>query len=293
LAALRPPQCSGRLVVAHANHGLRGAESDADEAFVRRLAAQWNVEAVCERIDVAQADAAGDGIEAAAREMRYRFLEATACRLAARYIATAHTLDDQAETLLMRIIRGTGIAGLGGIPSARAAAGGSVGLVRPMLDLRRSDVLDYLRELEQPYRDDSSNVDLAYTRNRVRHDLLPKLAADYNPRIVEVLANLATQAEDVREALRPAVEALSQQSAVRVGNGAFELDVEALRTAPVHVVREVLVAAWTAAGLPLQAMGFAEWNALAELALGEPPAKRMFPGRVTVEAGDRTLRAYR
>ncbi|MGC3970410.1 MAG: tRNA lysidine(34) synthetase TilS [Pirellulales bacterium] len=284
LARLRPREATGRLIAAHCNHGLRGAESDADEAFVRRLAEELGCEAIIERADVVAAAAArGDGLEEAARSVRYRFLEATAGRTGARYIATAHTLDDQAETLLLRILRGTGIAGLGGIPKARAAAGGGVGLVRPMLTLRRSDVLAYLSELGRTYRDDSSNADHSFTRNRVRHELLPHLAAEYNPRLVEVLANLATQAEEMQAALRPAIDALLARCRTAESSGSFELDCRVLQDAAPHVIREVLIAAWTDAGLPLQAMGFAEWKALAELATSGESAKRMFPGNTNAE----------
>lgn len=284
LSRLRPADAGGRLVVGHLNHALRGPESDADEAFVRGLAAELGLECLAERAGVEAAAAErGDGIEEAARTLRYAFLVRTAGTIGARYLATAHTLDDQAETVLQRILRGTGLAGLTGIPKARAAAGGGIGLVRPMLNVRRSEVLEYLASLKQPYRDDSSNADRAYTRNRVRHDLLPQLAREYNPRIVETLANLATQAEEVQAALRPTVEQLLKTSLRRGDATCFEFDCAALCASPRHLVREVLVAAWTEAGLPLQAMGFAEWDALATMALASEPAKRMFPGGVLAD----------
>ncbi|MBA4017805.1 MAG: tRNA lysidine(34) synthetase TilS [Pirellula sp.] len=294
LSRLRPKAAGGRLVVGHLNHQLRGAESDADEDFVRSLADRLRVPAVVHSGFVAEtASQTGRGLEETAREVRHAFLAATAERLGARYIATAHTLDDQAETLLMRLLRGTGLAGLAGIPKARAVAGGGIGLVRPMLNIRRSEVLEYLASLGQPFREDSSNTDRAYTRNRLRHDLLPQLARDYNPRIVETLANLATQAEEIQAALRPAVEELLKASLRRNDASGFELDCSALRTAPRHLMREVLIAAWTEAGIPLQAMGFAEWNALAEMAIAETPSKRMLPGGVTAEYTDFSIRVQR
>jgi tRNA(Ile)-lysidine synthase len=284
LAALRPVDAIGRLIAAHFNHRLRGDESDGDERFVADLAAKLGIE--CATASGATADAArerGDGLEAAARELRYRFLIDTARSRGARYIATAHTRDDQAETLLQRITRGTGLAGLGGIARARALDGETIGLIRPLLSVRRSEVEAYLAELGQPYRSDSSNTDRAYTRNRVRHDLLPLLEREYNPQIVDALARLATQADELREIASRLVEPLLAKSLVRSAAGLFELDCAALAREPRYLAREAVVRAWTDAGLPLQAMGFDEWDALAEMITTGAPAKRMFPGGVTAE----------
>lgn len=284
LVAIRPANASGRLVAAHLNHGLRGDESDGDAAFVAQVAGELGVEAIVSRGEVAEAARErGDGVEAAARELRYRFLIDTARRVGARSIATAHTRDDQAETLLQRIVRGTGLAGLGGIPRARPLADGAIGLVRPMLMLRRSEVVEYLAALGQPYRTDSSNLDRAYTRNRVRHDLLPQLARDYNPQVVEALARLATQADEVRELVASLVEPLVRKSVIRSGEGTFEIDCLALTGEPRYLVREVIMRAWCESALPQQAMGFDEWDALAEMIAGDAGVKRTFPGGVTAE----------
>src|SRR5205823_11908216 len=132
----------------------------------------------------AVAQGSGRGIEETARDERYRFLEVTAVAIGCRAIATAHTADDQAETILHHVLRGTGLAGLRGIPRARELASG-ITLIRPLLDLERSVVLDYLAKIGQDFRDDASNRDEAYTRNRIRHQLLPLLAREYNPHIGE------------------------------------------------------------------------------------------------------------
>jgi tRNA(Ile)-lysidine synthase len=284
LVAIRPANAGGRLVAAHLNHGLRGDESDGDAAFVAQVAGELGVEAIVSRGEVAEAARErGDGVEAAARELRYRFLIDTARSVGARAIATAHTRDDQAETLLQRIVRGTGLAGLAGIPRARPLADGTIGLVRPMLMLRRSEVVEYLTALGQPYRTDSSNLDRAYTRNRIRHDLLPQLARDYNPQVVEALARLATQADEVRELVARLVEPLVRKSVMRSDKGSFEIDCCALTGEPRYLVREVIMRAWCESGLPQQAMGFDEWDALAELIAGNGATKRMLPGAVAAE----------
>lgn len=284
LVALRRAQATGRLIAAHFNHRLRGDESNDDERFVVDLAAELGIESVTAAgATIEMARERGDGLEEAARELRYRFLIDTAHRCGARYIATAHTRDDQAETLLQRITRGTGLAGLGGIARARGLDGDTLGLIRPMLAVRRSEVLAYLATLGQTYRTDSSNTDRAYTRNRVRHDLLPLLEREYNPQIVDALARLATQADELREVARSLVDPLLAKVLLRSSSGTFELDCSRLACESRYLVREVVISAWTTAGFPLQAMGFEEWDALAEMITNGESTKRMFPGGMTAE----------
>ena len=128
---------SGTLYVAHLNHALRGSDADADEAWLKALCQRWNVPLELGRANVSEiAVQHGDGLEAAARTARYDFLRQTAERLGARFVATAHTSDDQVETVLHRLVRGTGLAGLAGIPITRPISP-SVTLVRPLLDVRR------------------------------------------------------------------------------------------------------------------------------------------------------------
>ena len=186
------PELGIVLSVAHVNHQLRGQESDEDERFVAKLATRLGLElqtvsAPIESKAIGQSDAhAKSGIEAAARELRYEFFRELAERGRVSKIATAHTLDDQAETVLLRIFRGTGIRGLAAIhPSlqvglaknggtgALARAGTNVEVVRPLLTFRRSDLRDYLRARNETWREDSSNDDPAFLRNRVRLRLLP------------------------------------------------------------------------------------------------------------------------
>jgi tRNA(Ile)-lysidine synthase len=193
----------GRLVVGHFNHGWRGQESEADEQFVTSLAAQ--LELPTEVGQAARSTSSSgpdprDGrkskrTEAAARRARYRFLEETATRLGARYVVTAHTADDQAETILQRIIRGTGIAGLAGIRRARPL-GPAVTLLRPVLEFRRCELRAYLQSLGQEFREDASNADRRFTRNRIRHELLPLLTEHYYPGAAESLIRLGTLAAE-------------------------------------------------------------------------------------------------
>ena len=158
------------MAAAHLNHGLRGAESDRDEAFVRALCADRGVRLVCERADVAALAAREHiGVEEAARKARYAFLERAADTLGAEVIATAHTADDNAETVLLHLARGTGLLGLGGIPPRRGR------IVRPMLGVTRAQVEEYLRGRGIAWVEDSTNGSDGYARNRVRHGAVPVL----------------------------------------------------------------------------------------------------------------------
>jgi tRNA(Ile)-lysidine synthase len=298
LAAIRAPG-PGRLCVAHFNHGLRGAESAGDEAFVVELCRQLGLPCEVGHAAAALADAPGATLEEAARDARYEFLRHTAERLGARYVVTAHTADDQAETVLHRVIRGSGVAGLCGIGRTRSL-GPAVTVIRPLLGVRRSQLLAYLAELSQPYRDDSSNADRQFTRNRIRHELLPRLAADFNPGVVDALLRLATLAGEMQAVVDAQVNALAARCVHEDGPGAVRIERSALTAEPPYVVRELLIAVWRRQGWPLQSMGFAEWEQLAHMALsaaGSPSAsavrKRMFPGSIVAEFVSGSLRLAR
>ncbi len=185
---------TGELRVGHVHHGLRGQAADDDEQFVRQLCEQFQLPLDVGHSDVpALAKLAGDGLEAAARDARYDFLLKTAQKHGARYVATAHTADDQAETILHRILRGSGVAGLAGIPRARRLSE-SVTLIRPLLAVRRADVLSYLNEQGLDFREDASNRETTLTRNRIRHELLPHLRENYNPAVTDALLRLGALA---------------------------------------------------------------------------------------------------
>ena len=179
------------VAVAHFHHGIRGVDADADEAFVRELARVFDLELYLERGDArAHSQENGISLETAARELRYRFFFELLEDKKANRIATAHTLDDQAETVLMKLLRGAGTRGLAGIfPEQRVARGGSI--VRPLLEIRRDELREYLRSLNQPWREDLSNNDVSLTRNRVRAHVLPMLREQVNPAADLALAHVA------------------------------------------------------------------------------------------------------
>jgi tRNA(Ile)-lysidine synthase len=200
----------------HVNHGLRGAEAAADEAFCRALAARLDLPIDVAHVDVGSlARARRRSIEVAARDARYASFAAAAARLGATRVATGHTLDDQAETVLLRLLRGAGSRGLAGIRLKRGS------LVRPLLECRRADLIAYLAERHEPFREDASNLDRAIPRNRVRHDLLPVIDA-LAPGARRALARVAALAADDEDYFRAAVT--ESASAVVLPDGGVCLD---------------------------------------------------------------------
>ena len=164
------------LEAAHFNHNLRGEEALRDETFVRELCARYEIPL---HVASGEIHPGKKGLEAAARDARYAFLEGLPGK-----IATAHTADDNAETILMHLVRGTGLKGLGGIAPQRGK------LIRPMLGITRREVEDFLAEWHLPHVEDSTNETDAFLRNRLRHHVMPLLTAE-NPRIAENLSQMA------------------------------------------------------------------------------------------------------
>jgi tRNA(Ile)-lysidine synthase len=245
-----------RLHVAHLNHQLRGEASRVDAAWLEAACRTLGVPCTIGDCDVAAcAQAAGLGIEEAARNERYRFLEETAHKVGCATIAVAHTADDQAETILHHILRGTGLAGLGGMPRTRELARG-IKLVRPLLDLERRVVLDYLTQIGQDFRTDETNDDEAYTRNRIRRQLLPLLAEQYNPNIGQALRRLGQQAAGMHAAFEALAGELLERVLDSSGGGECRLKWQPLAAVPQPLVRELFAELWRRQGWPRQNMGF-------------------------------------
>jgi tRNA(Ile)-lysidine synthase len=275
----------GRLVVAHLNHQLRGAESDADAVFVEELVRSLQLSAPqglrwrCERIDVAaQAREAGENLESTARQLRYAWLADVARHEGVPLIATGHTADDQAETVLHRLLRGTGLRGLRGIAARRELEPG-ISVIRPLLHVTRAEVLAYLESEGQAFREDPSNRDMRYTRNRIRHKLLPYLAERYNPAVVSILGRLAEGAYDVFQWYEAGAKKLLVESEHPRAGSLIVLDRNVLAAAPRHLVREVLRLIWNREGWPVGRMDFEAWDRLAGLVFGDGSAVDL-PGGV-------------
>lgn len=250
----------GPLIVAHVNHALRGRESDDDERFVQVLACELGLEFCSTQISIPS----GENFESGARKRRYAWLERVANEHQAGWIATGHTADDQAETLLHRLTRGTGIQGLRGIAAQRGR------IVRPILEIARADLLSYLQQLNQAYRIDSSNADRRYTRNRIRHELVPRLR-EFNPEIVSILGRLAEQSGEIFELIElQAMELLRRAERARAGPRII-LDRSELVASPKLLVREALRIVWRREQWPMDAMTFDHWKRAAEFVEGNYP----------------------
>ncbi len=224
---------------AHFHHGLRGADADADAAFAAALCARLGVPCV---IGLGNASPApGQSPHDAARNARYAFFDEAARDFDANLVATAHTKDDQAETVLMRVLRGTGVDGLAGIPPRRELRNG-LAVVRPLLEQTRADVEAYLTECCIEARRDPSNDNARYTRARVRA-VLPALAADFNPRLPDALARLAENAASDAALLNTMADELWVKTVYSSKPGGVSLRLVALRGAPAPLRRRVLLRA--------------------------------------------------
>lgn len=276
------------VAAAHYNHTLRGAESERDEEFVREFVRfccgrdRWTdemgrvhelpaVELAVGRGDVAgEAKRRGRGLEETAREMRYEFLEQAAQRLGAGVIATAHTGNDNAETVLLHLARGTGLRGLTGIAPVRGR------IVRPLLTTSRQEVEDYLRYYALPYMNDSTNQSDAYTRNRVRHKIVPEFN-DIYPGFLERITQTTTALRLDEECLSQQAQLLADQARQR--GGGLEISAQAIAQAhPALAVRAVriLIGRMTQGNDNCTA---AHLSALVELCRrGAPSARTDLPG---------------
>ncbi len=270
------------LRAAHVHHGLRGAEADGDEEFVREVCERLGVPLTVFRVDTAARQAAvGEGVEEAARELRYEALRGLMASGAADVVATAHTLDDQAETVVMKMLRGAWTEGLGGISPEIQCRGGTNAntgvlplrqaqgqdddekntttngrIVRPLLGVRRVEVEAFLRERAQGWREDATNQDVSLTRNRVRHVLMPMLR-EFNPAVDALLSRTAEIAREEEafwqaEVARVLPQLLLPGKPVRgggravstaVGEVGYAMEIERLRAMPAGLRRRIVRAA--------------------------------------------------
>lgn len=267
-----------RLILAHVNHQLRGVESDGDESFVRDLG-EPRASVRTTRVDVAaMANQERDNLESIARRERYRFFEQVARDESAAWIATGHTADDQAETVLFRLLRGSGMLGLGGMSECRPHGEG-LRLIRPLLSVRRQMLLTYLHDKQIAYRIDTSNRDMRFSRNRLRHELLPLLREHYNEGIDDVLCRLADQARQLHESIAEEASMLLRDAERPRAGAMLVFAAERLTSANANLVREMFRLVWKREGWPMGDMDNQRWQRLVEVALGSNGGCD-FPGRI-------------
>ena len=231
-----------KLTVAHVNHGFVPKASGEHETRVKQLCRELSLPFYSVKINLKrEAKRLKRSLEETGRIKRYEFLEKVAFKTKSRCIVTAHTLDDQAETVLLRILRGSGVKGLCGIPAKRNQ--GRFKLIRPLLDVEKRDLKLFLKRNGVYFCTDKTNTDRMFARNRVRHDLLKILARDYNPGIKKSLANLQIISRDIQEFLeKTALKVFKRCRGVKK-HGGVTLRVEKLKKYPLALQREVIVQA--------------------------------------------------
>jgi tRNA(Ile)-lysidine synthase len=273
------------LSVVHVNHHIRGAEADADQQFVDGLAHHHGLLPHSFSVNTPAYSAEHKlSLEAAARQLRYEYFQRLLIEGTLDKLATAHTLDDQAETVLLRLARGTGITGLAGIypkwpvipcgdgalprPAERSSPSPPA-IIRPLLQIRRSELEAYLRSLDQPWREDATNLDLQFARNRVRHRLLPLMERELNPKIRELLAETAAIARAEEDYWAAEVFQLLARDWVAPAKGNLgHLAIAALCRHPLALQRRLLRAAAESLGLLLEFHHVEEVLALAQASPG-------------------------
>lgn len=245
-----------KIAVCNLDHGLRGKESRADSLFVKRLARELGLEFLHKKVNLRSAGSKGLSTEELAREARYKFFKDSGARSRADVIATGHTLDDQAETVLMRVIKGASLKGLVGIAPSRKD--GALRIVRPLLELEKAEIAEYLNNENIDYRIDHTNMEPIYFRNVVRGEIIPFLER-HNPRLKRVLSNLA-------EHLREDFEFIEKAKAGNAGlvsfskNGDVEIPLKDLIVQARVIQKEILRDCLEKAGGEVKKLSFRHWK---------------------------------
>ncbi len=271
-----------RFIVAHLHHGIRGADADLDHAFVKDAAHSRDLEFHSKRVDVPAIAAAEKlSLEDAARRARRAFLEEVRVASGAAATALGHTRDDQAETLLMNLLRGAGPKGLAAMPEY-----GPGRLTRPLLGVSRADVLAHVEAHGLPYREDATNSDLDMTRNRIRHELLPLIRQKFNPNIADTLARQAGLFAEI-DAWLVAESARGLAQWMRTDDGARSFDTGDLDWLPLPLLRKLLRAAIRDLTGNLEHVGHAHIDALVQLVTRTGSGHADLPGVAADREGAR------
>jgi tRNA(Ile)-lysidine synthase len=278
------------LIVAHVNHGLRGRASEGDAEFVAELARNHNL--VFEQLS--QSPSAPNASEESLRDIRTAFFAKVAAKHAARYVATAHHADDQVETFLFRLLRGTSISGASGIPLVRELRE-DVTLVRPLLGCWRAELRDFLASIGQSFREDASNDSLDYSRNRIRNELLPMLERNFGPGVSERLLSFVEQTVPIVGFLRlQAREAFP--TTIRICSPTeVEVFVNPFARLPEVVQCQLVVELWDELGWPRGDLGQLDIEQIRECLFAENSlrVRHQFPPAIAIRGTGETKRIVR
>ncbi len=277
------------LIVAHYNHAQR-PDADEDEAFVRDLAREsYGLEFVSDRLssDLPK----GLGLEAALRRVRYGFFKDICRSYNARAVSLAHNMDDQAETVLLNLLRGSGMQGLKAMLPKSSRDG--ITIIRPIMRISRYQIEDYIREKSLPYRIDSSNFSMDFMRNKIRHELLPFLAEHYNPRIKERLFSLANIMAQDYDFIYNVSSQVLKNIVVFAKDGELFLSRTAMESLQESIARQVFrLVVWRLKG-DLNRIDFRHYEEFARMMRTWPNGSRLdLPGDVSVEKKARGYRFF-
>lgn len=279
-----PPE---KITVAHVDHALRGSESTGDASFVQQISQHLGVACKVLRLQEGALQRQGkQSLEESARHARYAFLKETAEEAGAQFVATAHHRQDQAETILHNIIRGTGLRGLTGMKPCRPLSD-NTSLVRPLLDVSQEQILAFLSREGKTFRDDSSNSDVQFTRNRIRSQLMPLLIHDFNAQVEKNLIKLSIQARDALSSLETVAQQLMSESILEMQPGICRISCQPLRRNAAETVRHLMMKIWIQQHWPRQKMTFDHWVRLAEVLQSPDDTTLDLPGKLRLQvSGD-------
>ncbi len=275
-------QFQGQLALAHVNHGLRGEQSDVDEEFVVSLAEKIGLPVHVHRADPPPVESS---IEEYCRDERYEYFSNLASKLGARIVMTAHTTDDQFETILFRLFRGTSISGLEGIPRVRPLAQ-SVSMLRPLLDFSRREVIDYLHEQGQGFRNDVTNQDNKFNRNWLRNELIPKIRTRFGEDVDRRVNRMAGSVRDLNRTLEQVLEAFLDDCSASIDPQETVIGRAELQQLAPEMLSRVLVQIWKTNQWPRGDYTAQHWQQLSKLILGSEKIPGVdFPGfiRLSIE----------
>lgn len=267
-----------KLYIAHLNHGIRGKESEKDADFVKKLARALNIKLVYGKL-IIKKTGSKKSIEEFLREKRYRFLKKAANKLKIDAVATAHTLDDQAETVLMRIIKGSTLKGLIGIPPVRYD--GKLKIIRPFIKTEKREILDYLEKNKIPFRVDSTNLEEKYFRNVIRKKILPYLSK-FNPRIKRSLSNLASSLLEDFEFIN--LEKQKRLKLIKSSVRKKNMKITDILLQPKSIQREIIREVIKGIGGDIKKLTYRHWKDIDEFIKSKPRGKSVdLPGRIRVK----------
>jgi len=269
----------GMVTAAHVNHGLRGHESDLDEQLVQAVCRQMQIPLAIRKL--AEGDVlknSNGSLEESARQARYQFLTQVARERNNACVVTAHHQQDQVETVVFHLLRGTGLRGLRGMPEDRELSPG-VRLIRPCLTMSRQQMLEYAASHQIAFREDSSNVSMDFSRNRIRH-VLRMQSQQGEGELAQCLSRLADQAARTTGAVDAVAGLVLEQSSVEFSAQQVILDRRRIVAWDEPFVRQALVVLWTRCDWPRQQMSAMHWHRLSQQVFTGQPRQWTFPGGI-------------